>query len=86
MLTNVTVMHTVFCNMKPSSLVEIYVCFKRISCLCLQGLRSAPNVVLLVYGIRLYSRPSLAVPCNCEFWPLSIYNISHKRAGPFRHS
>jgi hypothetical protein len=87
-LTDVTVTSTVFCNMTPCSLVEIYGCFERISCLCLRRLRSARNVrkVLLVYGICLYSRPSVAVTCNCEFWPLSIYNIGHKSAGPFRHS
>jgi len=82
-LMDVTVKSTVYSNMTPCTLVEIYGCFETISCLCLQGSRSARNVCkfLLVYDICLYSWPSVAVIAT-----LSMYNISQKSAGPFRHS
>jgi len=86
-LTDVNATSTVFCYMTPCRSVEIYGCFERISCLFFQKTRSARNACkfLLFYDICLYSRPGVAVSCNCEFWPLSMYNISLKSTGPFRH-
>jgi len=87
-LTDVIATSTVFCYTTLCGSVEIYGCFERISGLFLQATRSARNAckLLLFYNICLYSRSRVAVTCKCEFWPFSMYNISLKNTGPFRHS